>query len=82
MQGHGAISEVLQEWKGIGNRVAKSEGEEKVIVCGRQQDRWYSECDGETASQEASDLQVYPLDVNMLKHIISHSSKYVILVHK
>ena len=35
MKGHSLISEVLQEWEGIVNRVAKSEIGEKVIVCGR-----------------------------------------------
>ena len=29
------VSEVLQEWEGIVNRVAKMEVGEKVIVCGR-----------------------------------------------
>ena len=35
MKGHSVVSEVLQEWEGIVNRVAKVEVGEKVIVCGR-----------------------------------------------
>ena len=34
---------MLQEWKGIVNRVAKSEVGEKVIVCGRSARWWNSE---------------------------------------
>ena len=39
MKGHSVVSEVLQEWEGIVNRVAKMEVGEKVIVCGRSA-RW------------------------------------------
>ena len=35
MKGHSVVSEVLQEWEGVVNRVAKMEVGEKVIVCGR-----------------------------------------------
>ena len=38
MNKHSLVSEVLQEWEGIVNRVAKSEVGVKVIVCGNQLD--------------------------------------------
>ena len=40
LKGHSLVSEVLQEWEGIVNRVAKSEIGEKVIVCSRSA-RWW-----------------------------------------
>ncbi len=43
MKGHSVVSEVLQEWEGIVNRVAKMEVGEKVIVCGRSARWWDSE---------------------------------------
>ena len=43
LKGHNLDSEVLQEWEGIVNRVAKSETGEKVIVCGRSAKWWDSE---------------------------------------
>ena len=43
MKGHSLVSEVLQEWEGIVNRVAKMEVGEKVIVCGRSARWWDSE---------------------------------------
>ena len=35
MKGHSLVSEVLQKWEKIVNRVAKMEVGEKVIVCCR-----------------------------------------------
>ena len=42
MKGHSLVSEVLQEWKGIVNRVAKSVVGEKMVVCGRSAGWWES----------------------------------------
>ena len=43
MDGNSLVSEVLQEWEEIVNRVAKMEVGEKVIVCGRSGRWWNSE---------------------------------------
>ena len=34
LKGHALVTEVLRKWERIVNRVAKSEMEEKLIVCG------------------------------------------------
>ena len=43
MKEHSLVSEVLQEWEGIVNRVAKIAVGEKVILCGRSATWWDSE---------------------------------------
>ena len=43
MKGYDLVNEVLMEWENIVNRVAKSEVEEKMIVCGRVARWWDNE---------------------------------------
>ena len=42
MRGRELVSEVLEDWESIVNRVAKAEVEEKVVVCGRAA-RWWDD---------------------------------------
>ena len=50
------VSEVLQEWEGIVNRVAKMEVGEKVIVCGRSARWWDSEIKERIALHEVASV--------------------------
>ena len=42
MRGRELVSEVLEDWESIVNRVAKAEVGEKVVVCGRAA-RWWDD---------------------------------------